>query len=351
MNNNNNRQSINNYSYSRRRNREPAQNGNNSDSTQRNNSNSIQRNNSNPHANSSSSMYNSYVSENNYNSYTSSYQPLQNNFNNYNQPPQNSFNSYNQPPQNNFNNYNQPPQQNNFNNFNSYNQPLRQNNFNNSQSVWQTDFGNLNNNYNQPVQQNYNNNTPAGHNAIEVRLPNKTSLSTAITLISFGGLFILMIGIAIFSAVSGWQGDSLMIVMMSIFFLGFFSIFFSMAFGSQIDRRQNLKKCKTQVRGRLVGYDKRRRSHKHHHYTVYAPKYEIFVNNHYEIRTVDDFEKGKTWGEEINLLVNPEGYEAVPATKDDYPKRSAGEWIGALILAIFIIIVFGYPILMMFQSM
>ena len=112
-----------------------------------------------------------------------------------------------------------------------------------------------------------------------------------------------------------------------------------------------MKKCKTQVRGRLVGYDKRRRSHKHHHYTVYAPKYEIFVNNHYEIRTVDNFEKGKTWGEEINLLVNPEGYEAVPATKDDYPKRSAGEWIGALILAIFIIIVFGYPILMMFQSM
>ena len=142
-----------------------------------------------------------------------------------------------------------------------------------------------------------------------------------------------------------------MIVMMSIFFLGFFSIFFSMAFGSQIDRRHNLKVCKTQVRGRLVGYDKRRRSHKHHHYTVYAPKYEIFVNNHYEIRTVDDFEKGKTWGKEINLLVNPEGYEAVPATKDDYPKRSAGEWIGALILAIFIIAVFGYPILMMFQSM
>ena len=51
------------------------------------------------------------------------------------------------------------------------------------------------------------------------------------------------------------------------------------------------------------------------------------------------------------MLVNPEGYEAVPATKDDYPKRSAGEWIGALILAIFIIAVFGYPILMMFQSM
>ena len=325
MNNNNNRQSINNYVYDRRRNThsEPAHDESDFDFTERNDES---RNNS------SSSMYNSYVSENDYNSYTTGYS---------------SSNSYQNG--NTFNN--QPPQQNNFNNFNSYNQPLRQNNFNNSQSVWQTDFGNLNNNYNQPVQQNYNNNTPAGHNAIEVRLPNKTSLSTAITLISFGGLFILMIGIAILSAVSGWQGDSLMIVMMSIFFLGFFSIFFSMAFGSQIDRRQNLKKCKTQVRGRLVGYDKRRRSHKHHHYTVYAPKYEIFVNNHYEIRTVDNFEKGKTWGEEINLLVNPDGYEAIRATKDDFPKRSAGEWIGALILAIFIIIVFGYPILMMFQSM
>ena len=368
----NNRQSVSNYVYNKRRNNnsEPVHNESDFDFTQRNDES---RNNS------SSSMYNSYVSENDYNSYTTGYsssnsyqngntfnnynQPSQqnnfNNFNNYSQPQQQNnfsdFNNYNQPPQqnsfNNFNNYSQPSQQNNFNNFNSYNQPVRQNNFNNNQSVWQTDFGNLNNNYNQPVQQNYNNNAPAGHNAIEVRLPNKTSLSTAITLISFGGLFILMIGIAIFSAVSGWQGDSLMIVMMSIFFLGFFSIFFSMAFGSQIDRRHNLKVCKTQVRGRLVGYDKRRRSHKHHHYTVYAPKYEIFVNNHYEIRTVDDFEKGKTWGEEINLLVNPEGYEAVPATKDDYPKRSAGEWIGALILAIFIIAVFGYPILMMFQSM
>ena len=330
-----NRQSVSNYVYNKRRNNnsQPVHNESDFDFTQRNDES---RNNS------SSSMYNSYVSENDYNSYTTGYSSS-NSYQN-----GNTFN--NQPPQqnnfNNFNNYSQPPQQNNFNNFNSYNQPLRQNNFNNSQSVWQTDFGNLNNNYNQPVQQNYNN-TPAGHNAIEVRLPNKTSLSTAITLISFGGLFILMIGIAILSAVSGWQGDSLMIVMMSIFFLGFFS----MAFGSQIDRRQNLKKCKTQVRGRLVGYDKRRRSHKHHHYTVYAPKYEIFVNNHYEIRTVDNFEKGKTWGEEINLLVNPDGYEAIPATKDDFPKRSAGEWIGALILAIFIIIVFGYPILMMFQSM
>ena len=302
----NNRQSVSNYVYNKRRNNnsEPVHNESDFDFTQRNDES---RNNS------SSSMYNSYVSENDYNSYTTGYSSS-NSYQN-----GNTFN--NQPPQqnnfNNFNNYSQPPQQNNFNNFNSYNQPLRQNNFNNSQSVWQTDFGNLNNNYNQPVQQNYNNNTPAGHNAIEARLPNKTSLSTAITLISFGGLFILMIGIAIFSAVSGWQGDSLMIVMMSIFFLGFFSIFFSMAFGSQIDRRQNLKKCKTQVRGRLVGYDKRRRSHKHHHYTVYAPKYEIFVNNHYEIRTVDNFEKGKTWGEEINLLVNPEGYEAIEINTEE----------------------------------
>ena len=296
----NNRQSVSNYVYNKRRNNNSEPVHNDFDFTQRNDES---RNNS------SSSMYNSYVSENDYNSYTTGYSSSNsyqngNTFNNYNQPSQqnnfNNFNNYSQPQQQNnfsdFNNYNQPPQQNNFNNFNSYNQPVRQNNFNNNQSVWQTDFGNLNNNYNQLVQQNYNNNAPAGHNAIEVRLPNKTSLSTAITLISFGGLFILMIGIAIFSAVSGWQGDSLMIVMMSIFFLGFFSIFFSMAFGSQIDRRHNLKVCKTQVRGRLVGYDKRRRSHKHHHYTVYAPKYEIFVNNHYEIRTVDDFEKGKTWG-------------------------------------------------------
>ena len=342
------RQSVSNYVYNKRRNTnsEPVHNANDFDFTSNNTQN---QNNSSP------SMYNSYVSENDYNSYTSGYQSVNTyqNSNTFNSQPQqnsyNNFNNYSQPPQNNynnFNNYNQPPQ-NNFNNFNNYSQPIQQNHFNNNQSVWQTDFGSLNNRRNQPVQQNQN----YSNNAIEVPLPNKMSLSSKILLIAFAVMFLSMLVLAILSSAIGWNGDSLTMLIVGIFVTGFITIAGSAMLGSWIDRRHDLRVCNTQVKGRLVGYERRRRSGKHRRYSVYAPKYEVYVNNRYEIRTVNDFERGQTWGNEINLLVNPSGYEAVPATRDDYPKRSAGEWISALVLAVFIILIFGYPLLMMFQSM
>ena len=296
------RQSVSNYVYNKRRNTnsEPVHNANEFDFTSNNTQN---QNNSSP------SMYNSYVSENDYNSYTSGYQSVNTyqNSNTFNSQPQqnsyNNFNNYSQPPQNNynnFNNYNQPPQ-NNFNNFNNYSQPIQQNHFNNNQSV-----------------------------------PNKMSLSSKILLIAFAVMFLSMLVLAILSSAIGWNGDSLTMLIVGIFVTGFITIAGSAMLGSWIDRRHDLRVCNTQVKGRLVGYERRRRSGKHRRYSVYAPKYEVYVNNRYEIRTVNDFERGQTWGNEINLLVNPSGYEAVPATRDDYPKRSAGEWISALVLAVFI---------------
>ena len=295
------RQSINNYVYNRRKNRdsEPIKNENDFNFSNGNNT---------ENQNTSSSMYNSYVSENDYNSYTSGYQPT-------------SYSSYSQPQQNDYNN-----------NFNSYNQP-QQNGYNNN-------F----NNYNQPVQ---NQNTPVGHNAVEIPLSRKMPLSTIILLSAFGSVFILMIVIGILSALLNWTGNGLMIVMMIIFFGGFFTIAFSMIFGSAIDRHQAKKVCKTQVKGRFVGFMSERRKVKHGYRTYYAPKYEIFINNRYEIRTVNVFNSIKSnWGNEINLLVDPKGYEAIPATKADFPKRSAGEWISALVVGIIILVFFLGPLIL-----
>jgi len=63
-----------------------------------------------------------------------------------------------------------------------------------------------------------------------------------------------------------------------------------------------------------VGYEKGKGYRKNHSsVTLYAPKYEIFINNRYEIRTLDDFRANKDFAEEIDLLANPDGYEIITA--------------------------------------
>ena len=295
---NNNRQSINNYVYNRRRNREPepVQNENDFDFTNRNNDSS---------QNTSSSMYNSYVSESDYNSYTSGYQQ------------NNSYSGYHQPNQFN-NNYSQPNQ---FNN--NYNQP--------QQNVVPTY-----NDYNAPMPQGY----FGRHDAIEIPLKYKMKLSTIIILVSFAVVFIFMIGMALLNSVFNINADVMMIIVTVVFFMGFIGMAVGMVAGSAIDRKQFQKVCTVSVQGSLVGYEKRRRSHKGHHYSVYAPKYEIFINNRYEVRTVDDFRRGKDWGNRINLLANPDGYEIIPATRADFPRNqiSIAEIIALIIIILIITI-------------
>lgn len=270
MNNNNNRQSINNYSYSRRRNREPAQNGNNSDSTQRNNSNSIQRNNSNPHANSSSSMYNSYVSENNYNSYTSSYQSLQNNFNNYNQPPQNSFNNYNQPMQNIM-----------------------------------------------PTYQGYDSQNSWAGGAVEVPIDRSAENSGMMILWFFGIPFVL--GLVFAGIWKIFNVTGIVVFLMGLCFaLSLFGLLIGAVASAVMEDARKRRVCTVAVTGQLAGYDSKRTRYRRSNnttvsYTVYAPKYKIFINNRYKIRTLDCYTRNQNFAQQMFLLANPNGHEIIKA--------------------------------------
>ena len=259
MNNNHNRQSINNYSYSRRRNREstPAQNGNNS---------------------------------NNYN------QSPQNNFNNYSQPPQNSFNNYSQPPQNNFNNYSQSPQ----NSFNNYNQP--------PQNFMPTYQG-----YDDPMTRSY----AGGHHAVEVPLSKKLKKSEMVGFLCFVIPFVLALVAMLLADVTGTRHSFLGNILVPILFGCSFIGMIAGIIVSIIVEEVRLKKvCTVAVTGRLVGYETQMRyiHHKHRRstsYPVYAPKYEIFINNRYEIRTLNNFTKNQNFSQQLNLLANPDGYEII----------------------------------------
>ena len=281
MNNNHNRQSINNYSYSRRRNREstPAQNGNNS-----NNYNQSPQNNFNNY---------SQPPQNSFNNYS---QPPQNNFNNYSQPPQNNFNNYSQPPQNNFNNYSQPPQ----NNFNNYNQP--------PQNFMPTYQG-----YDDPMTRSY----AGGHHAVEVPLSKKLKKSEMVGFLCFVIPFVLALVAMLLADVTGTRHSFLGNILVPILFGCSFIGMIAGIIVSIIVEEVRLKKvCTVAVTGRLVGYETQMRyiHHKHRRstsYPVYAPKYEIFINNRYEIRTLNNFTKNQNFSQQLNLLANPDGYEII----------------------------------------
>ena len=271
-----NYQSVSNYSYNRRRNtppETPAQNGNPSVSD-RNSSN-----------NTSSSMYNSYVSENDYNSYTSSYQPPQNSFNNsYNQPPQNSFNNgYNQPPQNDF--------------YNSYDQQQQ-----NGMPTYQG--------YNFPMPQSYS----GGHHAIEVPLSKKFKKSDAVMLLAFGIPFALTLISLLLSSGSGMKSGFMSIVIPILMFCSFAGLVGGIIASAIIEDKRLKSVCTVPVTGHLAGYVSHIRHTKHSHYRVYAPKYEIFINNRYEIRTLDNFTRNQNFAQQLNLLANPNGYEIIRAS-------------------------------------
>ena len=159
-----------------------------------------------------------------------------------------------------------------------------------------------------------NNESLSKHDAVEIPFPKQATLSNIITIMSILMTFVPVIALCILAAVFDWKNESMVMVTVLIFLAGIFTAVLSMVFGSRIDRKQNLKVCKTRVRGRLVGYEKGKRYTKNHSsVTVYAPKYEIFINNRYEIRTLDDFRRDKDFAEEMDLLANPNGYEIIKA--------------------------------------
>lgn len=258
MNNNDNRQSVNNYVYNRRRNRAPVQNENNFNFSDRNNSDQ------------ESSPYHSYASENNYNSYTAGDQPSS----------QGTYNDFSQ--QNHFNQQS-------------------------GQNLIPTYQG-----YDSPVPQSYS----GGRRAVEVPISKKFKKSDGVFFICFLTPLLLMfldMGIvSIFRIKSG-----IFIVLIPVLFLlSFVGIIAGFILSANIEDKRLKSVCTAEVTGHLVGYDSKIvRVHRKHgpniSYTVYAPKYEIFINNRYEIRTLDDYKKNQNFRQQVELLANPDGYEII----------------------------------------
>ena len=106
-----------------------------------------------------------------------------------------------------------------------------------------------------------------------------------------------------------------------------------------IDRYMLKKVCTVATTGSLVEYASRERYGKFGSYTVYAPKYKIFINGHYEIRTLDDFSQTSDFAASMELLANPNGYEIMPADGklSHSGKTSIIVMICIIILVLFII--------------
>ena len=314
---NNNTQSVNNFVYRKNKNNNteqvqtPPQQNNSYDFTDRNTQSQNNNNYNNNYT--SSNNYNSYVSENNYNSYTSSYQPTNNYNNTFNNP-----NTYS----NNFN-ANQNDYNNSFyngnNNYNTNPQTYQQNIYPNNNIVTYQ-------NYNTPVNYQNDNSQP-----IEIPIPQGLDRRSIIILISFLAPFAL----TTLSGILAYLFPFLAHIVSFLFPLAFISPFVGIIAGSVMEAKRLKSVCTVPVTGHLVGYAKQRRSHKHHHYTVYAPKYEIFINNRREIRTINDFTRGQYGAATANLLANPGGYEIIYAERNFGQSRS-GEIIGTIILVIII---------------
>ena len=94
----------------------------------------------------------------------------------------------------------------------------------------------------------------------------------------------------------------------------------SIIVGGVMEDRRLKRVCTVPVTGHLVGYDtKIVRVHRRYgpdtYYNTYAPKYEIFINNRYDIRTLDNYKKSSNFLQQRNLLANPDGYEIIRSGK------------------------------------
>ena len=323
MKNNNNRQSVKNFVYRKKSNTQSVNNfvyrkNRNNDTQQpiqptQNNTYDFTDRNTQPQNNNytSSNNYNSYVSDNDYNSYTSNYQPT-NSYNNNLNTNQNDYtnNSF----YNGNNNYNNNPQ--------TYQQNIYPNN--NMMDTYQD--------YNTPV--NY---LDVNSYPVEVPLPNKMKLSVIIILASFFVPFIFgFLAVAL---------PFLQNIVTIPFGLSFFSTFGAIIAAPFIDRYELKKVCTVPVTGQLVGYEQRRTHSKYRYYNIYAPKYKIFINNRYEIRTLDDFTRSSNRPASINLLANPNGYEIMPA---DGSLSQSGKGSITVVVIMLVIIAFFFILAILF---
>lgn len=114
--------------------------------------------------------------------------------------------------------------------------------------------------------------------------------------------------------------------------------------GPIVETRRLKRVCTVRVKGKLVGYAEKyvdnydRETRSGDSYYEYAPKYEIYINDRYEIRTINDFTRGKGDPRMLELLANPDGYEIIPADgKMSYSGRASIK-SGIILLVIYVVI-------------
>jgi len=142
---------------------------------------------------------------------------------------------------------------------------------------------------------------------MEVHLPKKPKVSNIIMGVAVVLFFLFLVCVKVFleddyNDLAFW-GGILGLLMFSI--VAIVSPF--------IDRHFLKKVCTVRTEGILEGYETRIRSSRSGTYNIYAPKYKMFINGHYEIRTLDDFTRNLDFCVKMDLLVNPDGYEIMPA--------------------------------------
>lgn len=98
--------------------------------------------------------------------------------------------------------------------------------------------------------------------------------------------------------------------------------------------------CTCPTVGKFVDYQVRRTRNKRGYTDTYAPKYRVFVNGRYEIRTVDSFgAKDRKLTTDTPMLVNPNGCEMIPENYSFW-HNEASSLVAAGMFILFIIFAF-----------
>ena len=190
-----------------------------------------------------------------------------------------------------------------------------------------------NNNSNNPFYSKYEQSKPSSAKKafgrpVEIPLPKKIKLSDIILIAAFAVIFFMGIFVRLDESFP------------SVFeLIAFLLVAIAVISAPFIDRYMLKKVCTVATTGSLVEYASRERYGKFGSYTVYAPKYKIFINGHYEIRTLDDFSQTSDFAASMELLANPNGYEIMPADGklSHSGKTSIIVMICIIILVLFII--------------
>lgn len=155
------------------------------------------------------------------------------------------------------------------------------------------------------------------NNAVEVPIPRASRFGAFVGTLFFA---LLLCGLVFGAFMSVKNPDSFQDYRPYITY-GFCSIFVLMPVysivGPLMEQSRLKRVCKVRVTGTLVGYASEYvnnydpETQRGESYYRYAPKYRIYINGRYEIRTVNDFRTSRQSPVTLELLANPNGYEII----------------------------------------